>query len=236
MKGYQQGSLTDLFCYNIQMSNEQVIQKTKDYVEQKFNHEGTGHDWWHMYRVWKLAKRIAVSEKNSDMFIVELGALLHDIADWKFHDGDMEAGPKAARAWLESLNVHENIILKIEDIVRNVSFKGADVKQDMKSIEGKIVSEADKLDAIGAIGIARTFAYGGAHNTLIYNPDIRPVQHQSFEDYKNSKSHTINHFYEKLLLLKNKLHTKIARDIAVHRHEFMEQYLDEFYEEWEGKQ
>ena len=142
---------------------------------------------------------------------------------------------KAARVWLESLNVHEDIILKIEDIVRNVSFKGANVKQDMKSIEGKIVSDADKLDAVGAIGIARTFAYGGAHDTPIYDPDIKPVQHQSFEDYKNSKTHTINHFYEKLLLLKDKLHTKTARDIADHRHKFMEQYLDEFYKEWEGK-
>ncbi|HEV2403050.1 MAG TPA: HD domain-containing protein [Candidatus Saccharimonadales bacterium] len=217
------------------MNNERIIQKTKEYVEQKFKSEGTGHDWWHMYRVWKLAKHIAVTEQGVDMFIVELGALLHDVADWKFHDGDMEAGPKAARIWLESLKVCEDILLKVEDIVRNVSFKGANVKQDMKSIEGKIVSDADKLDAVGAIGIARTFAYGGAHGIPIYDPDIKPVQHQSFEDYKDSKSHTINHFYEKLLLLKDKMYTKTARDIANHRHRFIEQYLDEFYKEWEVK-
>jgi uncharacterized protein len=217
------------------MTNQQIIRKTKDLVENKFNDEGTGHDWWHMYRVWKLSKHIASLEPEADLFIVELGALLHDIADWKFHDGDMKAGPKAAREWLESLNVKEEVIEKVEDIVRNVSFKGAKVKQNMRSKEGQIVSDADKLDAIGAVGIARAFAYGGSHNTPIYNPNIKPVQHISFNDYKNSKTHTINHFYEKLLLLKDKLYTKTAKDIATHRHEFMEQYLEEFYKEWEGK-
>jgi len=217
------------------MSHEETILKTRDFVEEKFRNEGSGHDWWHMYRVWKLAKHIAAREKGADMFIVELGALLHDIADWKFHDGDMEAGPKAARLWLKGLGIPEEVILKVEDIVRNVSFKGANVKQDMATIEGKIVSDADKLDAVGAIGIARTFAYGGAHDTPIYDPDIKPVLHQSFDEYKNSTSHTINHFYEKLLLLKDKLYTDTARDIADHRHRFMEQYLDEFYKEWDGK-
>lgn len=217
------------------MTHEQIIQKTKGYVEDKFKGEGTGHDWWHMYRVWRLSIRIAATEKDADMFVVELGALLHDIADWKFHDGDMEAGPKAARTWLESLEVGEETILKIEHIIGNVSFRGAKVKQSMESIEGKIVSDADKLDAVGAIGIARTFAYGGSHNTPIYDPNIKPVQHKSFEDYKNSKSHTINHFYEKLLLLKDKLYTKTAKEIAAHRHKVMEQFLDEFYKEWEGE-
>jgi uncharacterized protein len=217
------------------MTEQQIIQKTKRFVEDKFQGEGSGHDWWHMYRVWKLAKHIASLEGGVDIFIVEIGALLHDIADWKFHDGDMEAGPKAAREWLESLGVRESAILQVEDIVRNVSFKGAKVQQDMKSKEGQIVSDADKLDAIGAIGIARTFAYGGGHDTPIYEPSMKPVQHQSFEDYKNSKSHTINHFYEKLLLLKDKLYTKTAREIAEHRHKFMKQYLEEFYKEWEGE-
>ena len=217
------------------MTNEQIVQKTKEYVEAKFKSEGTGHDWWHMYRVWKLAKHIATSEPNVDPLIVELGALLHDIADWKFNDGDFEAGPRAAREWLESLDVQNDTILKIEDIVRNVSFKGADVKQTMNSREGQIVSDADKLDAIGAIGIARTFAYGGAHNRPIYDPDVKPEQHQTFEAYKNSASPTINHFYEKLLLLKDKLYTDSARKIAAHRHEVMERYLDEFYKEWEGE-
>ena len=217
------------------MTNQQIIQKTKDYVEKQFSGEGTGHDWWHMYRVWRLAKHIASQEPKTDMYIVELGALLHDIADWKFNDGDMEAGPKAARKWLKSLNVSEDVIHSVEDIIHNVSFKGAQVKQTMNSLEGQIVSDADKLDAVGAIGIARTFAYGGAHDTPIYDPNIKPVEHRTFEEYKNSKSHTINHFYEKLLLLKDKLYTKTAKEIAKHRHEYMQQYLDEFYKEWEGE-
>lgn len=217
------------------MTEQQIIQKTKDHVEEKFTDEGTGHDWWHMYRVWKLAKHIAASEPGVDMLTVEVGALLHDIADWKFNDGDMEAGPRAAREWLESIDVEEAVILKVEDIVRNVSYKGANVRQTMKSKEGQIVSDADKLDAIGAIGIARTFAYGGAHNRTMYDPSEKPVQHDTFEAYKNSKSHTINHFYEKLLLLKDKLYTQSAKEIAAHRHRVMEEYLDEFYKEWEGE-
>lgn len=217
------------------MTKQQTIDKTRQYVETKFRGEGSGHDWWHMYRVWKLAKHIAVSEPGVDAFVVEIGALLHDIADWKFHDGDLEAGPKAARAWLEGLDVEENDIIQVEDIIRNVSYKGANVAQTMKSREGRIVSDADKLDAVGAIGIARTFAYGGGHDTPMYDPAVKPVMHGSFEEYKNSKSHTINHFYEKLLLLKDKLYTKTARKIAEHRHQFMEQYLDEFYKEWEGE-
>lgn len=217
------------------MTDEQIIEKTRRYIEERFKNEGTGHDWWHMYRVWKLAKHIAASEPGASPLIVELGALLHDVADWKFHDGDLEAGPKAARAWLEGLHAQEEIIVKIEDIVRNVSFKGASVAQTMKSKEGQIVSDADKLDAIGAIGIARTFSYGGAHNRPMYDPDIKPELHQTFEAYKNSNSPTINHFYEKLLLLKDKLYTKTANEIANHRHQVMEQYLEEFYKEWEGE-
>ncbi|MEI6237528.1 MAG: HD domain-containing protein [Candidatus Saccharibacteria bacterium] len=217
------------------MTNEQIVQKTRQHIESRFNDESTGHDWWHMYRVWMLSKHIAKSEANANSFIVELGALLHDIADWKFNDGDMEAGPKAAREWLENLGVKDEDITKIEDIIRNVSFKGAKVKQNMQSIEGQIVSDADKLDAIGAIGIARTFAYGGGHDTPIYNPNIKPIEHETFNDYKKGKSHSVNHFYEKLLFLKDRLYTESAKNIAKHRHEFMEDYLNEFYKEWEGK-
>ena len=217
------------------MTNAQIIDKTKNHLENKFKDENTGHDWWHMYRVWQLSKRIAKTESSADMFVVELGALLHDVADWKFNDGDLEAGPKVAREWLSSLQVQDEIILRVEDIIRNVSFKGANVKQNMKSIEGKIVSDADKLDAIGAIGIARTFAYGGANGTPIYDPNIEPVKHKTFEEYKNSKTHTINHFYEKLLLIKDKLYTQTAKDIAKHRHDIMKNYLDEFYKEWNVK-
>ena len=217
------------------MTNAQIKKKKKNHLENKFKDENTGHDWWHMYRVWQLSKRIAKTESSADMFVVELGALLHDVADWKFNDGDLEAGPKVAREWLGSLQVKDEIILRVEDIIRNVSFKGANVKQNMKSIEGKIVSDADKLDAIGAIGIARTFAYGGANGTPIYDPNIEPVKHKTFEEYKNSKTHTINHFYEKLLLIKDKLYTQTAKDIAKHRHDIMKNYLDEFYKEWNVK-
>jgi uncharacterized protein len=218
------------------MTNQQIIDKTAAFVEQKFTGEGTGHDWWHMYRVWQLSKTIAANENEADPFVVELGALLHDIADWKFHDGDEEAGPKAARQWLESIHVDEPVIAHIEDIIRNVSFKGAGVGSGMKTIEGKIVHDADKLDAIGAIGIARTFAYGGANNREIYNPNQKPVMHQSFDDYKKSGlTHTVNHFYEKLLLLKDRMLTNTGREMAQERHQYLENFLEQFYDEWEGK-
>jgi len=216
------------------MKQADCIQKTADFVKAKFSGEGTGHDWWHMYRVWQLAKTIVAEEKEADLFVVELGALLHDIADWKFHNGDEEAGPKAAREWLESIGVQEAVISQIEDIIRTVSFKGAGVASAMKTIEGKIIHDADKLDAIGAVGIARTFAYGGAHNREIYNPTISPERHDSFEAYKNSKGPTINHFYEKLLLLKDRMFTETAKRIAEQRHVYMEAYLKEFFAEWEG--
>lgn len=217
------------------MNKQQTIDKTVEYVRQKFSGEGTGHDWWHMYRVWQMAKTIGNQEKDADMFVVELGALLHDIADWKFHDGDEEAGPKAARKWLESIAVDEDVIVQVEDIIRTVSFKGAGVASNMKTLEGKIIHDADKLDAIGAIGIARTFAYGGANNREIYSPEVKPELHQTFEAYKNGGTHSLNHFYEKLLLLKDRMYTDTAKQLAQHRHDFMQQYLDEFYAEWDGK-
>lgn len=215
------------------MNNQELIQKTADFVKEKFSGESTGHDWWHMYRVWQLSKTIAAEEK-ADLFVVELGALLHDIADWKFHDGDEEAGPRAAREWLESIKVDESIIQHIEEIIRTVSFKGAGVASDMKTIEGRIIHDADKLDAVGAIGIARAFAYGGANHRSIYEPDMRPEEHATFEAYRNSPSHTVNHFYEKLLLLKDRMYTDTGKKLAKERHKFMEQYLEQFYAEWDG--
>ncbi len=217
------------------MTHQEVITKTAAYLKEKFTGEATGHDWWHMYRVWQLSKTICKSEPDADVFVTELGALLHDIADWKFHDGDEEAGPRAAREWLESLQVEESVITHIEDIIRTVSFKGANVASNMKTIEGKIIHDADKLDAIGALGIARTFAYGGAHNREIYNPVEKPTMHDNFEQYKTSGSHTINHFYEKLLLLKDRMYTQTGKKLAQQRHEYMEQFLEEFYGEWEGQ-
>jgi uncharacterized protein len=221
--------------YHRDMPHDEVILKTHVMLKEKFGAEATGHDYWHMYRTWKVAKRIASKEKGADMFTVELAALLHDIADWKFHDGDEEAGPHAAREWLESLNVNESVITHIEDIIRNVSFKGAHVKNKLGTIEGQIVHDADKLDAIGAMGIGRAFAYGGANGRPMHDPKHTDELHISFEAYKNNNSPTISHFYEKLLLLKDRMFTKTGKELAQHRHKVMEQFLDEFYAEWEGK-
>lgn len=217
------------------MSNENLIENTAEYIKELLSGEGTGHDWWHIYRVWRIAGHIAEYEPTADKTIVELGALLHDIADWKFAGGDLEAGPKAARAWLESKSVAEDKIKHIETIIRDTSFKGAGEKLELKTIEAKIIFDADKLDAIGAIGIARTFAYGGNKNREIYNPEQKPTDNMTFEQYSNSSSHTINHFYEKLLLLKDLMQTKTGREMAKRRHEYMKQFLNEFYAEWEGK-
>jgi uncharacterized protein len=217
------------------MDKAKIIEQTRVFLEEKFNDESSGHDYWHMYRVWQLAKRIAESEKGVDLFTLELAALLHDVADWKFHDGDEEAGPRAAREWLESLNVDNDVIEHIEDIIRNVSFKGANVETKLKTIEGQIVHDADKLDAIGAIGIGRTFAYGGSKGRPMHDPNTAAVQHDTFEAYKNSNSPTINHFYEKLLLLKDRMFTKTGKELAQHRHKVMKEFLDEFLAEWDGK-
>lgn len=217
------------------MTKEEIILKTQEHIKEKFSSESSGHDYWHMHRVWQLAKHIAQQEKDADLFTVELAALLHDIADFKFHDGDEEAGPRAAREWLESLKVDNAVIEHIEDIIRNISFKGANVETKLSTIEGQIIHDADKLDAVGAIGIARTFAYGGFKGRPLHDPNRSPEQHNTFEAYKNNDSPTINHFYEKLLLLKDRMFTKTGKEIAQHRHEVMEQFLKEFYDEWDGK-
>ncbi len=216
------------------MNKEEIILKTTEYVKSKLSGEGTGHDWWHVYRVWKNAKKIAEKE-NADCFVVELSALLHDIADWKFNDGDENMGAKVSREWLESLAVDNEIIDHVCEIIRHSSFKGAGVENNIKTLEGKILQDADRLDAIGAIGIARTFAYGGSKNKEIYNPEIKPEFHTTSEQYKNNTSPTINHFYEKLLLLKDLMHTNTAKQIAQERHEFMEIFLNEFKKEWEAQ-
>jgi uncharacterized protein len=217
------------------VTKAEVIQGTAAFVQERFSGEGTGHDWWHMHRVWQLSKHIAKTEQVADLFVVELAALLHDIADWKFHDGDMEAGPRAARSWLESLSVDESIIRHVEEIIRHISFKGAGVKPAMRTLEGKIVHDADKLDAMGAIGIGRAFAYGGAAGRAMYDPNDKPKQHASFQAYKNSRGTTINHFYEKLLLLKERMYTAEGKRLATRRHWYLKQFLAEFYNEWDGK-
>ena len=217
------------------MNKELIIKKTADYAKKTLEGEGSGHDWWHVYRVWKLAKKIGRKEK-ADMFIVELAALLHDIADYKLHGGDEEIGAKKAHKWLTSLRVDKKYIDHIVDIVGGINFKGARVKHNIKTLEGRIVFDADKLDAMGAIGIARTFAFGGHMGREIYNPNQKPYMHKSFEEYKNGKSHTINHFYEKLLLLKDFMHTETAKKIAQKRHLYLQDFLNKFYKEWDGKE
>lgn len=217
------------------MDKVRIIEQTRAFLEEKFDGESSGHDYWHMYRVWQLSRYIAKSERAADTFTLELAALLHDIADWKFHDGDEAAGPRAARDWLESLHVDNAVIEHVEDIIRNISFKGANVGTNLKTIEGRIVHDADKLDAIGAIGIGRTFAYGGSQGRPMHDPNSAAVRHDTFESYKNSNSPTISHFYEKLLLLKDRMFTNVARELAQHRHEVMERFLEEFLAEWDGK-
>ncbi len=182
---------------------KEIVQKTADYVKDELYGEGSGHDWWHIYRVWKNAIAISEKEEGADMFIVQLASLLHDIADWKLHDGDMEIGPQLARIWLERYKVDPEVVDHVSDIVREISFKGANVKTKITTLEGKIVQDADRLDAIGAIGIGRTFTYGGSKSRVMYDPNTKPTLHESFDAYKKSASPTINHFYEKLFLLKD---------------------------------
>jgi uncharacterized protein len=210
------------------------IHETEQHVRTEMLGEGSGHDWWHIERVLKNARLISRDEPV-DSLTVELAALLHDIADHKFHNGDDTVGPKVAREWLESIGVDEGTVAHVCEIIGTLSFKGAGTTSHMKSREGMVVQDADRLDAIGAIGIARTFAYGGYANREIYNPETPPVQHGSFAEYKSNTSPTINHFYEKLLLLKDRMNTQSARRIAEERHRFMETYLEQFYREWNGE-
>lgn len=216
------------------MKKSEVIKKTREYVESTLKGEGSGHDWWHILRVWNNAKLIANTEK-CDKFVVELAALLHDISDWKFSGGDESVGAKIAKDWLIKLKVDMKIADHVYEIISTSSFKGAGVKFDMKTIEGKVVQDADRLDAIGAMGIARTFAYGGNRGREMYNPSIKPRLHTSADQYVNSPSPTINHFYEKLFLLKDLMNTKTAKKIAIHRHKYMEEFLERFYKEWKGE-
>ena len=215
------------------MEKELIVIQTADFMKSELTGEGSGHDWWHVYRVWKNAIQIAKHEEV-DLFVVELAALLHDIADWKFNDGNEDIGPQLAREWLESLNVDETEIANVCQIIQDISFKGSGVVTNMKTPEGKIVQDADRLDAMGAIGIGRAFAYGGSKGREMYNPDLKPEKHNSFEQYKKSQGSSINHFYEKLLLLKELMNTDTAKKIAEKRHAVMLNYLNDFFQEWEG--
>jgi uncharacterized protein len=212
----------------------QVIKETAEYVREQLKQESSGHDWWHIYRVWQMARYLATTEPAADRFVVELAALLHDIADWKFHDGDETLGPQMANDWLGHFSLGSQVTDHVCDIIRHISFKGAGVATPMRSIEGMIVQDADRIDALGAIGIARTFAFGSYKGSQIHDPEQTPRLHTTIEQYKARTSTTINHFYEKLLLLKDRMNTQAARVIAMRRHKIMEEFLREFLLEWDA--
>lgn len=213
--------------------HKEIITHLAEEVQKRFAGEGSGHDWWHIFRVWKLAKELGCKE-GADLFVVELTALLHDVADWKFHDGNETVGPTVARQLLSQYEISEENIAHVCRIIETMSFKGAGVACRMETLEGKVVQDADRLDALGAIGIARAFAYGGHKNQPLHEPNQKPALHKSKEEYFHNKGTTINHFYEKLLLLKDRLNTPTAKAMAETRHQFMEQFLKRFFEEWDG--
>ncbi|MGY5356045.1 HD domain-containing protein [Wenyingzhuangia sp. IMCC45467] len=214
------------------MKND-IVKNTITFVKEQLKNAEGGHDWFHIERVYKNSLLIAKTE-DCNIEIVSLGALLHDIADSKFYDGDETVGPKLAKEFLKKQNIEEETIDHIVKIIENISFKGGNVAQAFTSIELKVVQDADRLDAIGAIGIARAFNYGGYKNRGMYDPEITPKLNMTKEEYKNSNAPTINHFYEKLLLLKDRMNTKTGKEIAAKRHQFMELYLDQFYNEFNG--
>ncbi|MDH6250717.1 uncharacterized protein M2347_000444 [Chryseobacterium sp. H1D6B] len=208
-----------------------TIDNTVEFVKKQLEGAEAGHDWFHIERVWKLSKKIAAAEEcNQD--VVELAALLHDIADPKFHDGDETLALKISRDFLESQKVPEDVILQVLFVIKNISFKNRGEVPENLPIELKIVQDADRIDAIGAIGIARTFNFGGFKNNLMYHPDIEPKLRMSKDEYKKSNGTTINHFYEKLLLLKDLMNTDEGKKIAEERHNYMLLFLDQFYKEW----
>ncbi len=211
-----------------------IIDKTILFVKEQLQEAEGGHDWFHTQRVYRNALLIAENE-ICNLEIVKLGALLHDIADSKFHEGDETVGPKIARAFLEKEKVNEETINHVLNIIENISFKGGNFGQQFTSKELEIIQDADRLDALGAIGIARTFNYGGFKNRPLYNPDIAPNLKMGKEEYKKNDAPTLNHFYEKLLLLKDKMNTLIGKKLAEERHEYMVRFLSQFYAEWDGQ-
>lgn len=211
-----------------------IIDSTIFFVKQQLESAEGGHDWFHIERVYKNSLLIAQNEE-CNLEVVQIGALLHDIADSKFHNGDETIGPKIAQTFLENENVNETTIQHVINIIENISFKGGNFEKKFNSKELEIVQDADRLDALGAIGIARTFNYGGFKNRALYNPAIAPNLHMTKEEYKNSEAPTLNHFYEKLLLLKDKMNTETGKKIALERHQYMENFLSQFYAEWEGE-
>jgi uncharacterized protein len=211
-----------------------LLLKIENHVKSEFKGEGTGHDWYHIDRVRNVAIRLANAE-GADAEVVEVAALLHDIADHKFNNHDLAAGPEKAKELILKKGGGSILADRVAKIISETSFKGAGVETPVSSIESAVVQDADRLDAIGAIGIARTFAYGGSTNQPIYDPDLKPATHDTFEVYAKTRTSTINHFYEKLLLLKDRMHTQSGKKLAEERHRFMEEFLDRFFWEWEGR-
>lgn len=217
------------------MSDQTIITNTVAFVKTTLASAEGGHDWWHVHRVWKNAQYIGRAEGAVDMMVVELGALLHDIADAKFHDGDEEVGPTAARNYLLSQDLPEATVTHVEHIVRHISFRSNLDGQQWTSPELAVVQDADRLDSLGAIGIARAFSYGGHKGCVLYDPAIKPEQPMTKAQYTNSTAPTLNHFYEKLLLLQDRMNTVTGKQMAADRHAFMEQFLERFYAEWAGE-
>lgn len=209
-----------------------IVEKVHQHILPFFEKDATGHDIHHIERVWRLSKYLQ-SKEGGDLEVIELTALLHDISDYKLNGGHLDKGGEVATEILKSFNYDDEKTKNIAHIIDNLSYKGAKTATVELSLEGQIVQDADRLDAIGAIGIARTFAYGGNKGQSMYNPKLKPILHSSFEEYANADSSTINHFYEKLLLLQNRLNTSSAKEIGKHRHKLMEKFLEDFYSEWE---
>lgn len=212
----------------------EVLARTEAHVRREMSGEGTGHDWWHVHRVRRTALRLA-AEEGADPYVVELAALLHDVADHKFHGGDETAGPRAARAWLQSVDADAATLDHVCEIIAGLSFKGAGVPTPMRTPEGRVVQDADRLDALGAVGIARAFAYGGSRGRPLHDPGAAPQLHDSFAAYRAGGGATTAHFHEKLLLLRDRMNTAAARRVAEGRHRFMEAFLARFHAEWEGQ-
>lgn len=215
----------------MQKNYQKELKETEEYVKNIFEIEGSGHDWWHIYRVRNYSIKIAQKE-GGNLFLIEMAALLHDLDDWKLTN---ESDKNKSKKWLQKISIQSEDAEKILEIISQISFKGAGVQTKPTSIEAEIVQDADRLDAIGAIGIARTFAYGGNKSRLIYHPEINPKLHDDFESYKNNTTPTINHFYEKLLLLKDRMNTPTGKKMANSRHKFMKDYLVQFFKEWENE-
>jgi uncharacterized protein len=215
------------------MTNEELILRTAEHVRTVFQHDSSGHDWWHIHRVWKMAIHLA-REEQADLFVVELAALLHDLDDWKLHpQGD--GRPSRAEAWLRELGVAPPVRDHVCAILTHLSFKGAGVGNRIDTLEGRVVQDADRLDALGAVGLARAFAYGGSRGRAMHDPAQEPTLHATFEQYRQNQGTTLNHFHEKLLLLKDRMNTATGKRLAEARHAYLEGFLERFLAEWDGR-